>query len=448
MASKKRRYYIWLIKAYIKRMKTTIISSLVIGIVVFFGFVGLLNYYLRPLIFKTTQNIGYSGTYTIGTIPDDILDDVSYGLTKVEKNGEIKPAAADSWTIKDDKVYTFKLKRGLYFHDGKELTSANVHLNFENVNVKPLDKYTIQFTLKDSYSPFISAVSRPIFMKNLAGLGRYKIKNIDINGGFVRTIELQDTQSKNLKKKIFFYPTQKALKVAFMLGEVDEIVAASSTNLNNIDLANWKNVKINESTDYKTLVAIFYNNNDNVLGNKKIRQALNYALPAKVEYGERSYGPISPISLYFEQSPTYRISDAELARTLLSTVKEPIEKPLIITTTDEFVNAAKDVQKAWKNIGVNSEIKIAQGMPPDFQVFLYRIKLPLDPDQYILWHSDQRNNIVHYKNLRIDKLLEDGRSIADIDKRQKIYADFQKYLNDDVPASFFYFPKIFTISKN
>ena len=74
--------------------------------------------------------------------------------------------------------------------------------------------------------------------------------------------------------------------------------------------------------------------------------------------------------------------------------------------------------------------------------------MPQDPDQYVLWHSDQRNNITHYKNLRIDKLLEDGRSISDIEKRKKIYADFQKYLTDDAPASFLYFPKEYNLSKN
>ena len=112
MASLKRRYYAWLIKAYFKKMRRTIISSLILGILVFFAIVGLLNYYFRPLIFKTTENIGYAGTYTVQTLPREILEEVSYGLTKVDKDGRVLPAAAESWTINKDKVYTFKLKRG------------------------------------------------------------------------------------------------------------------------------------------------------------------------------------------------------------------------------------------------------------------------------------------------------------------------------------------------
>jgi ABC-type transport system substrate-binding protein len=447
MASLKRRYYAWLIKAYFKKMRRTIISSLILGILVFFAIVGLLNYYFRPLIFKTTENVGYAGTYTIQTLPREILDEVSYGLTKVGEDGKILPAAAVSWTINQDKVYTFKLKKGLKFPDGTELTSNRLNFRFENVTEKIIDKYTIQYTLANPYSPFLASVARPIFGKNLAGIGKYKVENIDVNGGFVKTITLQDRSSKNKKKKIYFYPTQRALKVAFMLGEVARINGVITPQVDDVDLSKWKKVKTEKMTNYSGLVAIFYNNNDSILGNKKVRQALNYALPENVSVGERAFGPIPPTSIYFSQPPSYKISDLELSKTLLSSLTEPIKEPITISTTDEYQRIAVGVQKEWEKLGVKSKIKIVQDIPSDFQAFIYRIKLPQDPDQYVLWHSDQSNNITHYKNLRIDKLLEDGRSISDIEKRKKIYSDFQKYLTDDAPASFYYFPTEYTIYK-
>ena len=66
--------------------------------------------------------------------------------------------------------------------------------------------------------------------------------------------------------------------------------------------------------------------------------------------------------------------------------------------------------------------------------------LSKDPDQYPLWHSGEQTNITKYKNLRIDKLLEDGRKNVDFNTRITIYNDFQKYLIEDTPASFLYFP--------
>jgi ABC-type transport system substrate-binding protein len=170
-------------------------------------------------------------------------------------------------------------------------------------------------------------------------------------------------------------------------------------------------------------------------------------LPENLPFGERAFGPIPPNSIYFSQPPTYKISDIELSKTLLSTVKDPIKDPIVISTTEEYEAVAQEVSAAWKKLGISSKTKIVQGIPSDFQVFIYEIRLPEDPDQYVLWHSDQVNNITHYKNLRIDKLLEDGRSISDVEKRKKIYADFQKYLTDDVPASFFYFPREYNLTK-
>ena len=447
MASIKRRYYAWLIKAYFKKMRRTIISSVVLGILVFFAFIGLLNYYFRPLIFKTTESIGYAGTYTIPTLPKELLSEISFGLTTVNSKGQIQLAAAQSYTINDEKEYTFKLKRGLKFHDGKEFTSQNVNLNFADVTAKAIDKYTISYVLKNPYSPFLASVAGPIFGKNLTGIGKMKIDDVDVNGGFVRTMTLSNMTVKDKKKKIYFYPTQKALKVAFMLGEVSEIYGVNSTKINTTDLSKWKKVKTESYTNYTSLVSLFYNSNDSILSNKKIRQALNYSLPEDLPFGERAFGPIPPNSIYFSQPPTYKISDIELAKTLLSTVKDPIKDPIVISTTEEYEEVAQEVSAAWKKLGILSKTKIVQGIPSDFQVFIYEIRLPEDPDQYVLWHSDQVNNITHYKNLRIDKLLEDGRSISDVEKRKKIYADFQKYLTDDVPASFFYFPREYNLTK-
>ncbi len=416
------------------------------GVLISFALLGLLNFYFRPLIQKTTENIGYAGIFTVQTIPDEVLQDVSYGLTRVNEKGEITQGAAESWKIENGKVYTFKLKKGIKLHGGYELTTKDLSYKFENVTSKNLDDYTVQYTLKDPYSPFLTAVSKPILTKKLDGIGEYRVRDIELNGGFVRTILLEKV-NKNTKRKIFFYPTQKALKLAFVLGEVDRIENVTGLTMNKINLKDWENTKIEDGVDHAILVSIFYNNADPILGDKKVRQALNYALPSKFEYGERAYSPIPPTSIYFDTPPNYGISDIEIAKTILSTVSEPIKKPLIISTTDEYELVARDVQKSWEKLGIKSEIKIVSSIPTDFQALLYRFKLPKDPDQYVLWHSDQISNITHYKNLRIDKLLEDGRSITDIDERRKIYSDFQKYLTDDVPASFLYFPKAYTVSK-
>lgn len=56
------------------------------------------------------------------------------GLVKLQDPGTPIPALAESWTISDDgTVYTFKLREGLKFSDGNDLTAEDVKYSFEHL---------------------------------------------------------------------------------------------------------------------------------------------------------------------------------------------------------------------------------------------------------------------------------------------------------------------------
>ena len=63
-------------------------------------------------------------------------------------------------------------------------------------------------------------------------------------------------------------------------------------------------------------------------------------------------------------------------------------------------------------------------------------EIPVDPDQYFLWHSDQSTNFTNYQNTRIDSLLEKGRQTIDQNKRKEVYQEFQQFMLEDPPAIF------------
>lgn len=446
MALQKKRYYAWLFKAYFRRWKKTILGAIALSIFVSLGLVGLGVFYVMPLLAKDEVRTGYWGVYAIEDIPDEVIDEVSMGLVKIEPNGQISPAAAQRWEIKDNKEYTFYLRKDLKFHNGTKFSSKTIPFIFENVEKQIVDDYTVKYILKDPYSPFLTAVSEPILLKDLSGLGQYKIKDIELNAGFVRTLTLQNTKDSKDKKVYTFYPTEEALKVAYTLGEIDSAENIFNKVLDGKhDLTNWPKTNIEEKINEDLMVTVFFNTKDSVLSDKRMRQALHYALPSEIDMGKRLYSPIKESSVYFAKPPNYGISDMELAKEVLETAGGAPEETITIKTTKELEETAKKVQKAWSELGVQSNIEIISDLSQNFQVLIYEMKIPEDPDQYILWHSDQRNNIVGYKNLRIDKLLEDGRSITNTQERQEIYADFQKYLMDDLPASFFYHPKVYRI---
>ena len=47
-------------------------------------------------------------------------------LVKVDRHGKIVPWLAERWHTSDNKNYTFFLKRGVRFHNGRELKAADV----------------------------------------------------------------------------------------------------------------------------------------------------------------------------------------------------------------------------------------------------------------------------------------------------------------------------------
>jgi len=444
----RRRYYFWLIREYFKRWSKTIISSIILGAIFFFVIVFALNFYIFPRLQKKVQKIGYHGAYTLQTIPREILSDVSYGLTQIGDNQTIKPGAAYKWQVKDDgREHLIYIKKGQYFHDNRELTTQNLPITFKDVEKRIIDDYTVSFRLKKAYAPFLATLSTPILTRDLAGLGDYKITKVDLNAGFIKSLTLIKRKDRSVKKIIYFYPSEEALKTAYALGEIDVANGLRTISIKDRSFETFDNTKIGKNTNYNKLVTAFYNNSDKILSNKKVRQALNYAIPADLEEGERAFSPISPMSLYFSKTPNYGMADSSIARELLSEEKEAKNTIFEISVLEGYENVASTIKRTWEKIGINSKIKAVNGLPNNFQILIYPMNLAEDPDQYTLWHSGEINNISRYKNLRIDKILEDGRFSHDRARRIEIYQDFQKYLIDDVPASFLYFPYEYQASR-
>jgi peptide/nickel transport system substrate-binding protein len=323
-----------------------------------------------------------------------------------------------------------------------------VQYNFADVQVQRPDSKTIVFNLKSIYSPFLLTVARPVFKNGFVGVGDYKVSALNLNGSFVQSISLVANKGHAQEITYQFYPTEEALKTAFALGDVNEIIGVRSLDFDGKSLADYQHAGITKTTNYSQLVTVFYNTADKELSDKRLREALGYAMPDTFVSGQRNDGPFPPNSWVSEEGLTTYNQDYEHAKLLLSESNSSTGSSsltLTLKALPEYKNLAEQIKSEWAKIGVKTNVEIVDNFPGNFQVFLGEFNVSKDPDQYTLWHSTQANNITHYVNLRIDKLLEDGRQTVDISARQKIYSDFQKYLLDDPPATFLYFPYEYTI---
>lgn len=448
----RRRYLYWLFKAYLKKWGKNILLFFIIGVAAGISLFFLLKYssgfFLSKISFRNNEMIGVVGTYPSNILPDEILSEISYGLTKITKEGNTKNHASYSTKIKDnDKTYVLSLKENLQFSDGENLSSQFINYSFKDVKVERPNNSTIVFKLKEIYSPFLVTLSKPVLKDGVVGLGNYKVKKIKQKGNFIESITLVSRSKPYSKRTYRFYPTEEAVKTAFALGEINKIKGVSNLSIKKTYFSTYTNVDINKSADYSKLTSVFFNNGDKVLSDKKIRSALSYAMPDTFIEGERAFSPFPSTSWVYEDS--LRRQDLEHAKALLKSSSATGSGDLKITlkTTPKYTATAIKIAESWKKIGVKTYIEIVESVPDSFQAFLTDFNVPLDPDQYTLWHSNQKNNITNYKNLRIDKLLEDGRKTLDVSKRKSIYQDFQKYLIDDAPAAFLFYPYTYQISR-
>ncbi len=445
-----KRLVFWLVKAYIKKWRKTIFFFFIFGLLFFF----ILQFFLPTLIAKfplvQKETIGVVGAYTVETLPQYILEDVSRGLTKVDSHGNILPNLASSWEIQDSgKTYIIHLKQNQRFSDGSIVTSDSLSFPYSDVTVLRPNPTTLVFRLKEPYAPFLAALSKPVFKSGFIGNGDWQIKEIKVNGTFVSSLTEVGVKQQFRVRVYQFYPTQESLRLAFVLGNISSAIGLTDISFLQTSLASFPNATITKNTDYQQLVTLFYNTQDKDLSNKSLRDALSFALPASFAEGERALSPIPPLSFAYQQNTLY-LPDKDHANLLLATIKQDTKANIpqfTISVLPKYEKVAREIIKSWNDVGVRAKMNVVLSKPDSFQMFLGNFNEPLDPDQYTLWHSDQENNITKFNSNRIDQLLEDGRKTINQQTRLKLYADFQKYLMDEAPASFLYFPYTYTVTR-
>ena len=134
----------------------------------------------------------------------EVTDQIFDTLTVVDAaTGELQPLIAESWEQTSDTCYRFKIRQGIKFHDGSELTAADVKFSLERAmnsaavsyvadfidTVDIVDDYTVDVNLDTPYAPALRNLSVPFtaivpkalveadeeaFKLNPVGCGPYK----------------------------------------------------------------------------------------------------------------------------------------------------------------------------------------------------------------------------------------------------------------------------------
>jgi peptide/nickel transport system substrate-binding protein len=426
--------------------KNWILVSLVIllGIAAFFFRNQLITLYNLPIWHP--KIIGQEGLYTVSNLPDEINSQISFGLITYSENQKpiISPLVKSLDIQNNNKEYIFTLNNNLYWSNGKKFTAYDVNYQIPGTTITPLSNYQIKISLETEFSPILSLLSKPLFKKNLVGLGPYQVTQITYQEGYVKTLSLKPKDQNKNSLQYRFYTSEQEVIDAYKIGNVDEIKINSLPS----EFNTWNKTKINQSVETNNkYVAVFLNNQK--ITSKQIRQALAYATPKSKDKNERCLGPISPQSwAYNPNIKDYNLNSIR-AKELLGT--EKVDKLNLTINDRRLLPIAENIKNSWKSIlGIDVAITIENQIDlNNFDAILTYGAITKDPDQYLFWHSTQTNtNITKLNNSRIDKLLEEGRQTNNQTERKTVYQDFQRFLLEESPAIFISYPTIYTISRS
>ncbi len=371
--------------------------------------------------------------------------------------------------------------------------------DWANISIKKISSREIQFQLRQPYSPFLSNTTIGIIPKHIwknvdasqfifsqynlepIGSGPFKIKGIVRDSGGIPKIynlasfdKFYDNEPYLSSININFFPNERLAVEALTSGTIESLAGISPLESARI-ASTSPSFKI-LSTPLPRIFGVFFNqSNSPVLSNKEIRQALNLSLDKERIVNEVLFGYgvsiNSPLPQnFFVSSTSNFISNKEQAKEILTKSgwiingdgilekkdkksTQTLEFSIATADSSEFKQIAEIIKKEWESMGAKVNIKVfefgdlSQNIikTRKYDALLFGEYIGKDLDLYAFWHSSQRNspglNVAQYVNSKVDKILEDIRTISDDESKTEMYMEFEKTIQEDIPAVFLYSPK-------
>lgn len=208
------------------------------------------------------------------------------------------------------------------------------------------------------------------------------------------------------------------------------------------------------------------------VSDKRIRQALNYAINKKemIRYYRNGLGIPGNSGMVPPSLPSYNDKivkgysyDPQKSRELLSAAGYGLNKPFQIklSTVAEHKELAEYLQKKWSEVGVTCEIEINQAPAHQESVdngrsaFFMKSWLGDYPDaeNYLaLFYSPNFSpagpNKTHFKNARYDQLYEQAKLEQNLEKRWKLYQEMDKIVVEECPVIVLFYDEVLLLSQN
>jgi peptide/nickel transport system substrate-binding protein len=410
-------------------------------------------------------------------------------LMTLDDRLRVVPDLAERIENPDPTTYVVALRRGVKFHDGHELTSADVVYTFRSLldpaflsprkgayrMVKAIDardRYTVAFSLTEPFGSFPVNLVIPIvpegapanFRDRPIGTGPYRFVRYTTDD----RLELEPFadyfggRAKNDGLVLRIVPDDIMRGLELRKGTMDIVVNDLAPDIVH-QLARDRELQLVESpgTDYQYMGL---NLRDPVLQDRRVRQALGYAIDrqAIIEHLRRGLatpaaGLLPPVSWAFEPSVFTFTYDPARARVLLEEAgyrdpdgdgPQPRLHLSLKMSNNEFNRLQSSViQQNLRAIGIALDVRTyefatlyADVLKGNFQLYTLQWVGGAVADPDILrrvFHSSQVPpagfNRGFFKDERVDRLLDEAAVTAEETRRRALYGDVQRIVAEEAP---------------
>jgi peptide/nickel transport system substrate-binding protein len=409
---------------------------------------------------------------------------------------------AESWSQPNDTTWIFKLHRGVRWHNkppvnGRELTAEDVRYSVERFltvkgnpgaymlravdRVDAVDRYTVRFTLKESFGWFLDMLANPISMpvvarecvekfgdlkkaESVVGTGPWMLESYRQNAGLtlVRHPAYFRPGLPYIDRVEILVDEDNASRIATFLAGRYDLGWEFPGTINRTDWVQIKDTLQRRRPNLKT--AEFISNVETHISMRtdrapfsdaRVRRAVSLAIDRQemidaVLEGAGVFNPAFPAALKDWAVPTTQLGDGARyfkhdpveARRLLAAAGYPNGFPasLCFATygSTTLVDAAQLVLKDLKNVGVDAKLDtkefgafIASCYFGQFDSMTYGPQTPfLEPDNFLygMHYPGEQKNQSHVDDPVVTDFLVRQRRTFDVAKRREIIGELQRYL--------------------
>ena len=408
-------------------------------------------------------------------------------LTKINSDGSVAPLLAESWEVSPDlKTYTFKLRRGVQFHNGEPFNAHTVKFAFDRaaaekstnkdkrtfaaLSTQVVDDYTVVLLNKEIDPDFLfllgqatAIITEPKSADSNAtkpvGTGPYVLAGWNKGASITLSQYPAHRQAAaiKLKRATFKFISDPAAQTAALLsGDLDVFVRVPAYRSLAQFKANPRFQVIVSGSRAKTILAM--NNARKPLDDVRVRRAISAAVDRKavIEGAVDGFGvPIG--SHYVPGAPGYVDTtgvnpfNIDKAKALLKEagVTTPLELTLTLPPPPYARQGGEVIAAQLAKIGINAKIQNvewAQWLSGTYGNKNYDLTIVSHVEPFDLGNYAKADYYWGYQSAKVNELYTRIKTAPRPADRAKLLADAQRLLADDAANVFLFQPQWITIA--